>query len=41
MCSFTVVAIVVIDEVDVGLGGCQHFRQGFILILVKGENIIL
>ena len=28
------------DDEDVNLCGCQHFSQGFILILVKRENII-
>ena len=28
------------DDDDVNLCGCQHFSQGFILILVKRENII-
>ena len=51
VCSFSVVvivAVIVVDDDDydddgdddVSLWGCQHFWQGFILILVKGENNI-
>ena len=47
VCSFSVVVIVVViiddddDDDDAGPRGCQQFWQGFILILVKGEHLIL
>ena len=48
MVDIVAVAVVVLDDDDddndddddVNLCGCQHFSQGFILILVKRENII-
>ena len=45
MRSFNVVVIIDDDDDDddddVGPCDCQQLRQGFILIPVKGENIIL
>ena len=49
MVDIVAVAVVVLDDDDdddndddddVNPCGCQHFSQGFILILVKRENII-